>query len=417
MNYKYQVTVGYNLDLEKKILQISHICEFRQWFKINRLYQREEGLWSKEDKQHLIDTILRNYDVPKIYLRRLGEKEYEIVDGQQRIETFCEFRSKDGFKLDGKISGKKYNGLRYYDLCEDDMRKIDEYELDCVILSNAIDDDIRSIFRKLQRGKPLIWQEKLNAYPGSIVEVTRDIANHPFFNKVTFSLNRYKSLGTSARFLLLEKNGPTDVSPYYIKDFFRINENLKFSNRLTVKVKKVLNYLDSTFSKKVPELNKESWLINLYLLTSHLLENYDMSSKKQDLRDFYIKFWDSMESVRRSGKGLPEVIKFIDANTSGTTSKANIQTRNDFIIDAFLSKNEDLSLLDQKRSFDDYEKCVIWRRDNGICQYPHCGLSVSWSDFHADHIYPWSKGGPTTIKNGQVLCRKHNLEKGSKIIQ
>ena len=32
----------------------------------------------------------------------------------------------------------------------------------------------------------------------------------------------------------------------------------------------------------------------------------------------------------------------------------------------------------------------------------------------ADHVIPWSKGGPTTIENGQMLCKRHNLEKSDK---
>jgi len=30
-----------------------------------------------------------------------------------------------------------------------------------------------------------------------------------------------------------------------------------------------------------------------------------------------------------------------------------------------------------------------------------------------DHIYPWSKGGPTAVGNGQALCREHNLRKSN----
>lgn len=41
-----------------------------------------------------------------------------------------------------------------------------------------------------------------------------------------------------------------------------------------------------------------------------------------------------------------------------------------------------------------------------ICKEP---LSL----FHADHIKPFSKGGETTIENGQALCPKCNLRKGA----
>lgn len=30
-----------------------------------------------------------------------------------------------------------------------------------------------------------------------------------------------------------------------------------------------------------------------------------------------------------------------------------------------------------------------------------------------DHIYPWSRSGPTTPSNGQALCKSHNRSKGA----
>jgi len=31
----------------------------------------------------------------------------------------------------------------------------------------------------------------------------------------------------------------------------------------------------------------------------------------------------------------------------------------------------------------------------------------------ADHVYPWTRGGPTTMRNGQALCRGHNRRKAA----
>jgi hypothetical protein len=33
----------------------------------------------------------------------------------------------------------------------------------------------------------------------------------------------------------------------------------------------------------------------------------------------------------------------------------------------------------------------------------------------ADHVYPWAYGGPTSLANGQALCRPHNAKKSGKL--
>lgn len=76
------------MKLSRMPLSVSHICSNRSWYKINRTYQRESDLWSLKDKQHLIDTILKDYDIPKFYIRKLGEYQYEIVDGQHARAHF-----------------------------------------------------------------------------------------------------------------------------------------------------------------------------------------------------------------------------------------------------------------------------------------------------------------------------------------
>lgn len=54
----------------------------------------------------------------------------------------------------------------------------------------------------------------------------------------------------------------------------------------------------------------------------------------------------------------------------------------------------------------------IYERDKGKCV--KCGSS---KNLHFDHILPYSKGGTSkTASNIQLLCAKHNLQKGAKFI-
>lgn len=56
-------------------------------------------------------------------------------------------------------------------------------------------------------------------------------------------------------------------------------------------------------------------------------------------------------------------------------------------------------------------KIEVWKRDGGKCVI--CGAR---DELHFDHVVPFSKGGTSLeVKNIQLLCARHNLEKSSKI--
>jgi len=64
-----------------------------------------------------------------------------------------------------------------------------------------------------------------------------------------------------------------------------------------------------------------------------------------------------------------------------------------------------------KRRFTKGQRRMLAWLTGGLCRL--CGARLS-PDFHADHVVPFSKGGPTTVKNGQALCLRCNLSKGQK---
>ena len=57
-------------------------------------------------------------------------------------------------------------------------------------------------------------------------------------------------------------------------------------------------------------------------------------------------------------------------------------------------------------------KLEVWKRDNGQCV--RCGAT---DELHFDHGVPFSLGGTSlTAANVQLLCARHNLSKGARII-
>lgn len=131
------------------------ISDIINWFKskelvINESFQRH-SVWSAQAKTLLIDSILNEFPLPKIYIRtkidpKLQKTIKEIVDGQQRIRSIVEFAN-DEFALNNKsdnFKGKKYSGLDY-----DVQQAFLGYTITAEQLLNASDDDVIDIFARL----------------------------------------------------------------------------------------------------------------------------------------------------------------------------------------------------------------------------------------------------------------------------
>lgn len=131
------------------------ISDILNWFKskelvINESFQRH-SVWSPQAKTLLIDSILNELPLPKIFIRtkidaKLQKTIKEIVDGQQRIRSIVEFANNE-FVLNSK--SEKFKGTKYSDLSEEAQEAFLGYVLTAEQLLNATDDDIIDIFARL----------------------------------------------------------------------------------------------------------------------------------------------------------------------------------------------------------------------------------------------------------------------------
>ncbi len=72
---------------------------------------------------------------------------------------------------------------------------------------------------------------------------------------------------------------------------------------------------------------------------------------------------------------------------------------------------------DPRRSFTAQQRTVIFARAGNQCEhFDIIGRRCTAAPTHADHVFPWSKGGSTTASNAQALCARHNLIKGSAVV-
>lgn len=140
--------------------------EDRKQLEISPKFQRR-SVWSPQAKSYLIDTILKDKPLPKIFIRATTDPKTkrtvrEIVDGQQRMRTILSF-VKDGFKI-SKIHNEEYGGMMYSELPEDVQADFLKYELSVDLLLDLSDRDILDIFARLNTySVSLNKQELFNA--------------------------------------------------------------------------------------------------------------------------------------------------------------------------------------------------------------------------------------------------------------
>jgi len=131
------------------------VSDVLNWFKskelvINESFQRH-SVWSPQAKTLLIDSILNELPLPKIFIRtKIDAKRQktikEIVDGQQRIRSIVEFAN-DDFALNSK--SEKFKGTKYSELSQDAQETFLGYTITAEQLLNATDDDVIDIFARL----------------------------------------------------------------------------------------------------------------------------------------------------------------------------------------------------------------------------------------------------------------------------
>lgn len=389
---------------------------------LNPKYQRN-AVWKRPQKQLLIDSLLINMDIPKIYLHERidgGVVRFDVVDGQQRLRTIFEFfenefplaEDQDPFG-DDVIAGK-----RWRDLPPRVQAALTEYNLDvCTLSTDFSEDDVEDFFVRLQEGVPLNAAEKRRALPGTMREVVRHLAEHDVFRLVNFKNRRYEHEDAVAKVLHMRLAGEiVQIRPDAIRQTYKRFAKIDADHPRVKELKRALDFLAGAFEGKAnPSLRKYA-ILTLSYLTCELLPTYDMKNHGAEFADAYLDF----EEARIANEALPEeqqdpsLAAFTDA--ARADSVPDMTYRHEYLREQLLERMPFLVQRDPEREFTAEQRRAIYRRGGGICVKCRAlgdAEPVPWEEFEADHVVPHSKGGPTSVENGQVLCRTHNREKGA----
>ena len=349
-------------------------------------YQRNYIYASDGGKREMavIESILKGYPIGLIYFNKVSDDNLEVLDGQQRITSVGRF-------VNNKFAIKDDNGMeQYFDgMAKDKKDKILETEL-LIYECEGKESEIKEWFKTINiAGVPLNEQELLNAvYSGPFVT----LAKEEFSNSQNANIQKWSAYvsGSANRQDFLERAFDW-VSKGKIGDYMSSHRYKKDITELKKYFNSVIDWVSSVFTDVESEMRGLEWG---RLYEEYHKKSYNPKKISEEVQELY------GDPYIKNRKGIFEFI---------------------------LGGSVDTKLL-EVRIFDDATKKAVYttqtakveKREESNC--PLCAIghdankSKIWklSEMDADHVTAWSKGGATSIKNCEMLCKTHNRAKGNR---
>lgn len=408
---------------------------------VNREYQRG-AVWGKAQKKSLVDSVLRGYPIPLIYLHHISKEvaghrldKFEVIDGQQRINAVYEYHE-GSFKLfDPQVQADAdeaqfpsfiqqqpcaWGGKRFEELAPEIQKQMLETPLAIVLVKTDIADESRDLFIRLQAGMPLNSQEKRDAWPGNFTEYILRIAGkpeiprypgHDFFSRVmrAKATNRGEYRQLAAQMVMLyqtrrESGRFCDINADAIDAFYHKHLDFDISAPNSRRFSQILDTLTNLLGDGKRKKIRGHEAIGLVLLIDSLMDDYTKTWQKD--------FASAFDTFRlKVGKATQD--RFDNPSGEywahyGQLSRTNsdravsIERRHAFFAEKMRAAIKP-QLKDPMRGFGQLEREIIYLRDQKCCQVPGHGEEVLWADAEIHHIQQHSEGGRTVLENGALV--------------
>lgn len=326
-------------------------------------YQRE-FVYKDKQRDAVIDTLTQGFPLNVMYWAVRDDGTYEIIDGQQRTISICQYVNGDFAYL-----------FRYFhNLQPDEQQQILDYELNVYICSGSDSEKLKWFKTINIAGEELTEQELRNAvYAGSWVSDAKRYFSKP--GCVASKIASDYLTGSAIRQDYLE-TAISWISDGNIEVYMSSHQHDASAAPLWQFFQSVVTWIESSFH---PSKERKK-----------IMKGIDWGLLYKEFKDTVI-----------DSKAVDEEVKKLildDDVTKKTGIYPYILTR----------KEKFLSI----RAFSEAQKLAAYENQLGIC--PHCHEHFELNQMEADHITPWHDGGRTTAENCQMLCRECNRRKSGK---
>jgi hypothetical protein len=383
---------------------------------LNPGFQRD-SVWGITDRRLLIDTIVRNYPLPAIFLyRRLegGRAVYDVIDGKQRIESILMFM--------GEMKGQRFAAelqvepeseperWSWKDLCKyEKQHLIEDYRLLAVEVKGDLSDIISLFVRINSTGKPLTPAEKRHAryYNSELLKTAGKLASSYedyLLDEGILSesqIKRMKHVELMSELLVSIHTGDVLNKKATLDRVMKANGvtslQLAKARQKTItamnRVSKMFPNLYTTRFKGLADFYSLVFLIYKFEEEGLVLIDKKRNQMAQALLTEFGNGVDKVRELQRKFKPIPAslaVQRDYLSTVMQATDEINQRRKRHEILKSLLGGLFERK--DIKRGFTPEQRRLIWNTaDVRRCEV--CKKPLTWSDFTIDHIKPHSKGG------------------------
>lgn len=302
------------MKVQQVLWPIQRLVDLKDKINLNPAWQRGPA-WQQSRRILLIDSILREMDVPKIYLRKIAGSMYthEAVDGQQRLRAIWDFVDEaQAFPLKltpalPPIGAREIADKTFAQLGKTLRERLLNFEIGVGEISDASNDEITVLFARLQMGMPLNPAELRNAELGRMRNIIQLMTkSHEFFANTKMKDSRTKHFDYASYAFAVAANGDTrDMKSMDLRDLQR-DYNKRPMEELTdlsAKVGEALNVLAKVDQHTRFPITRKWIFVDLLGLIMKMQEE----GRAIDVARF-VAAYDVFEERRRAYVSKPELL-------------------------------------------------------------------------------------------------------------
>jgi hypothetical protein len=335
------------------------VRELIQLVKENKLIPRPEFqrrlVWSREDKDLFLDSVIRGYPFPEIYFAdgdvdlETGEGTQLLVDGLQRVSTLIQY-------FDGDADLRLLTVPPYRQLDEGGKRSFLQYDVAVRDLGALTRDEVIEVFKRLNATKYSLLEIEVNnaLYAGALKQFCDEVAANEFFERhSTFRSSDFKRMG-DLRYALTIVG--TMIQGYFNRDdvfeelLSRYNDDFPERNDISERLYNTFSFIDECGINSKSRVWKKGDLFTLIVELDRAinLDNAALSPSKtvERLEQFYA-------AADEAGLGgHPLYSTYYKAALQASNDRIN-RMRRGFIINGVLLGQPDMEIFERL-------KCEGW---------------------------------------------------------